>query len=322
MMAEAENRNPLWYKREAITALLPYAVWEERDGRPEMFNTILHAAGASRRGEFMWNHITEFISTLFSEASPRAATLASPHLPWNKLTDRQDLVQQWIKMVSVAPHTEELAQGTVDTLLQIASNRDLLQHITPEAWSRLTLRPSLPPVCWGRSLGTNHHVVEAVRALKDIEVLKSYFLLVWSEWNHLFDNGLEEMCTSIPKDFGGIGMRKHRADLIQRLDYVLGQLDRGPGYLAQHDRYLRRENYLQQRKDRYQQLRGILLGANAEATSCMPHLKIPILCVLTLIPDTHRISHGIDVCTPSFISIVSRLKRSVLPLRALFTPLL
>ena len=30
MMAEAEDRDPLWLKREAITALFPYAVWEER----------------------------------------------------------------------------------------------------------------------------------------------------------------------------------------------------------------------------------------------------------------------------------------------------
>ena len=270
----------------------------------------------------MHSRATEFVSTLFSEASPRAAILASPHLSWGSLTDEQDLVQQWVKMVSVAPHTEELAQGAVDTLLQIASNPDLLQHITPEAWSLLTLLPSLPSSCWGRVRGTQPHVVEAVRALKDIEVLKSYFLLVWSEWSHLYDDGLEEMCTSIPKDFGGIGMGQHRADLIQRLDYVLGQLDRGPGYLAQHHPDLRREDNVQEMKDQYQRLRGILLGANTEAISCTPHLTIPILCALTLIPDTHRISYGVDACTPPSIPIALRLKRSVLPLRALFTPLL
>ena len=132
MMAEAEDWHPFWSQQVAITALLPFAVREERDGRPEMFNMILHAARASRLSGFMWDHIIEFFSTLFSDASPRAAILVSPHLPPSWLTDEQDLVQPWIKMVSVAPHTEELAQAAVDTLLQIASDPDLLQHITPE----------------------------------------------------------------------------------------------------------------------------------------------------------------------------------------------
>ena len=322
MMAEAEDQHLLWLKHMAITTLLPHAVREERDGQPEMFNTILHVARAFREPEFMWDEIIEFVSTLFSEASPRAAILASPHLPWRRLKDRQDLVQQWIEMVSVTPHTEELAQGAVDTLLQVASRPDLLQNITPEAWSWLTLRPSLPPVCIGQALGTNHRVVEAVRALKDLEVLKSYFLLVWSEWGWIKDGGLNEMCISILEDFGGIGMGRHRADLIQRLDHVLGQLDHGLGYLAKHNPYIREENHVQGMKDQYQQLRGKLLGANTEAISRTPHLMIPILCVLTLILDAHRISHDVYVCTPSPMSIVLGLKRSVPPLPTLFVLLL
>ena len=308
-MAEAENRVPLWDKREAITALLPYAVWEERDGRPEMFNTILHAAGASREQEFMWNEVIKFISTLFSEASPRAAILASPHLPWSLLTDRQDLVQQWITMASVAPHTEELAQGAVDTLLQIASNRDLLQHIIPEAWSWLTLRPSLPPFRRVRGFG-KYRIVKAIQALKDIEVLKSYFLLVWSEWDTLCYDGLDEMRTSILEDFGGIGMRQHRVDLIQRLDHVLGQLDRGLENFTQHQPYLD-ENDVQERKNDYRTLRETLLGANTEAISRTPRLTAPALHVLTPTLDAHRIPRGVHVCTPSPVSIVARLECSI-----------
>ena len=225
----------------------------------------------------MWGRIIEFISTLFSEASPRAAILASPHLPRSWLTDRQDLVQQWIKLVSVAPHTEEVAQDAVDTLLQIASYPNLSQHITPEAWSWLTLRPSLPPFCWGRSLGTKRHVVEAVRALKDLEVLKSYFLLIWSEWDHLDDDSLNEMCTSILEDFNEIGMGQHCADLIQRLDHVLEQLDRGLEYLEQHDPYIAEED-LQRRKDKYQKLRRTLLETDTEAIGRTPHLTMKTLC--------------------------------------------
>ena len=279
-MTEAEDRVPLQLKRKAITTLLPYAVWQERDGQPEMFNTILHAAGASKMSEFVWYHIIEFVSTLFSDASPRAAILASPHLPWYRLTDRRDLVQWWTAMASVVPHTEEVAQGVVDTLLQIASYPGLLQHITPEAWSWLTLQPSLPPVCTGRHCGTSRPVVKAVRALKDIKVLKSYFLLVWSEWDRLYYAGLDEMCTSILEDFGGIWMGQHRTDLIQRLDHVLGQLDRGLEYLTQHNPDITEEN-LQRRKDQYQKLRDILLEMDTEVISRTLHLAILTLCVLT-----------------------------------------
>ena len=320
-MTEAEDRVPLWLKRKAITTLLPYAVWQERDGRPEMFNTILLAARASKMPGFMWDHVTEFISTLFTEASPRATLLVSPHIPWYFLTDRRDLIQWWITAASIVPHTEEVAQGVVDALLQIASSGSLLQHITAEAWSWLTRRPSLPPVCKGRHLGTCRPVVEAVRSLNDIEVLKSYFLLVWSEWNYLRYDGFDNMRTSILVDFGGIEMGHHRGDLIQRLGHVLKQLDRGPEYLAQHNPGFD-EDDVRRRKDQYRKLREILLGANIEAISRTPHVTIPTLRVLTLTLDTHRIPHSVYVCTPSPVSVVTRLDRSIPPFYALFTPLL
>ena len=301
-IAEAEDRDLLWFKYKAITVLLPYAVREDRDGRPEMLNAIIHAARAS--GMRWWDRVTEpLISTLFDEPSPRAAILASPYIRWDLLEDRQDLVRQWIKMVSVAPHTEELAQGVVDTLLQIASYPDLLQHIPPEAWSWLTLRPSLPPVCMGRRRGTDGRIVNAVRALKDIEVLKSYFLLVWSEWDYLNDDGFDETCTSISEDFSGIGMGQHRADLIQRLDHVLQQLDRGLEYLRQQNPYIYEED-LQRSKDQCQKLRGMLLEMGPEAIDCMPHLTMKTLCVLIHALNAYRISHGVHVRTPSPMSVV------------------
>ena len=228
----------------------------------------------------MWYRISEFVSTLFFNASPRAAILVSPHLPWGLLADRQDLAQRWVTAASVVPHIEEVLQGVVDTLLQIAFYHDLLQHITPEAWSWLTLRPALPPVHGGRLLGTDGPVVNAVRALKDIEVLKSYFLLIWSESDNPEGDGLGEMCTSILEDFGGIGMGQHRADLIQRLDHILGQLDLGLEYLTQRDPDITEED-LQNRKDQYQKLRETLVEANTEVISRTPHLAILTLCVLT-----------------------------------------
>jgi hypothetical protein len=65
-------------------------------------------------------------------------------------------------------------------------------------------QPSLPPECSGRSRGSSADVVRQIRGLGDIEILKSYLLLVWSEWDHVGDEqsgGLAEMQISIREDF-------------------------------------------------------------------------------------------------------------------------
>ena len=183
-MVEAEDICLLQSKRKAITALLPYAVWRERDGQPEILDTILHAARASRTSAFMWRHIIQSVSTLLSGASPRAIVLASPHIPWGWLTNRGGLIQQWAATTSVVPYTEEVAESVVGTLLQIASNDTLLRQVTADVWSWLIKRPSLPPgICWGHDLETCARTIETIRALNDVEILKSYLLLVWSEWD-------------------------------------------------------------------------------------------------------------------------------------------
>ena len=312
-MAEAEDYRSLRSKCMAITTLLPYAVWQERDGQPETFDTIIRAARASRMWDLVWYHVNIFFSTLLSEASPRVVALVSPYINWWFLRDRGDLVQWWAAAASAVPYTEEVAQGVVDTLLQIASEDRLVRYIPADVWSWLTKRPSLPPICRGRYLGTYARVVKVVRGLKDIEILTSYLLLVWSEWHTL--DGCDEMCTSIRGDFCGIGMGHHRADLIQRLDHVLGQLDRGLEYLAQHGSELN-EDGLRGRNYRYQKLRETLL----EIDSRTLHLTVILLRVLTPSPDAHRIPHNIYVCTPSLMSVVSQPERLVLPLPALFVP--
>ena len=259
-MAEARDYPLLRSKRKAVGALLPYAVWQERDGRPEMLIAILHAARASRMGWFMWHHVGRLVGAPLSNASPDTIVLVSPHIPWDSLTDKESLVQRWVVAASTVEHTEEATRDVVDTLLQIASNSSPLQHITAEVWSQLTKRPSLPPICKGRCLGTDGHVVEAVRALKDVEILKSYYLLVWSEWDCLYNDGFCKMCISILEDFSGIGMGHHRADLIQRLDHVLEQLDCGLEHFKQHNPQFG-EDVLRIRKVQYQQLRETLLGS-------------------------------------------------------------
>ena len=318
MMAEAGDHHPLQSKHKPISALLTYAAWLERDGRPKMFNTILHAARASKMSGFMWHHVTQFVSTLFSKASPHATILASPHIPWFLLTDRKDLIRLWAAAAFIVPHTEEVAQGVVDTLLQIASSDELVSHIPVGLWSWLIKRPSLPPVCTGCYLGTDGPVVEVVRALKDIEVLKSYFLLVWSEWDYLYNDCFDKMRTSILEDFSGVGMGCHRADLIQRLDHVLEQLDRGLEYLTQHNPDFT-EGRMRRMKNQYQKLRGTLLETNTKAIIRMLNSAIATFRhVLTPTLDAHRIPRGIYVCTSSPVPIVSRLEHSVPPFHTLF----
>ena len=301
-----------WYflrsKYKAITALLPCAVWWERDGRPEMLDTILHAARASGRSRFMWFRIHQFVSPLLFEASPRAVILTSPHTHWDLLTYRGDLIQHWAATVSVVPHTEEIAQSVVDTLLQIASQDELLLYIPVDLWSWLTKRPSLPPICEGRYVGTRPHVVEAVRALKDVQVLKSYLLLVWSELVTLPSDGFVRMCTSIREDFGGIGMGHHRADLVQHLDRVLEQLDKGLEYLKQRNPKLN-EGSLRGMKYRYGVFKRILLETNLEAITRMSYPIIVLLYILTR-ADVRRIPHNIYVRASPSMSIASYLELS------------
>ena len=202
------------------------------------------------------------------------------------------------------PHTEDVAQSVVDTLLQIARRDELVWYIPIDLWSWLTKRSSLAPICWGRRSGTQHSTVRLIRALKDIEALKSYLLLVWSEWDISCD--FSETCTSIREDFGGIGLGHHRADLIQRLDHVLGQLDCGLDYLNRQNHYLN-EGDIREMGDRRGRLGEVLLEANIEgiARTCYP--KVMLLSILTQV-DIHRISRNIYVRTSPPMSIVSRLE--------------
>ena len=298
-MAEAEDYDLLRSKRKAITTLFPWAVWRERDGQPEMFNMILRATGASRTSTFMWHHVDQFTSTLLSEASPRAIVLASPHILWYQLRDRDDLIRCWVSAASAVPYSEEIAQGVVDMLLQIASGCGVW-YIPVNLWLWLTKRPSLPPICSGRDCGTPGSIVEAVRALNDIEVLKSYLLLVWSEWDTLYTDGFNKMCTLIREDFGGFEMGHHRTDLIQRLDHILGQLDRGLEYFQQHKPWFD-EYDLQKRSNRYRKLRETLVEINSRTSFtdyALPYTDSS--------PDGHRIPHDIYMCPPSPVSIASR----------------
>jgi len=270
-MADAGEPRKLLDKHKAITTLLPYAVWQERNGRHEVLDVCLRAAGVANVPAFVWYRSSRFANIFPSKATPRAIVLASPHFRWISLAERGDLVQQWVAAVSVTPYPEEVAQSVVDVLLEVSSRPEFWPYITSDVWPWLKRQPSLPPACAGRRFGTYSNNVKVVRGLKDPEVFKSYLVLVWSEWDPLWDSGFDEMCVSIPQDFGGSGMGHHHADLIQRLDYVLGQLGRGIDYLRQHRTGVNEYSFGKM-KDQYGKLRGILLEVNIKAiarTSCL-----------------------------------------------------
>ena len=211
--------------------LFPYAIRLEQDGQHPMADAISRVwtsnPKASRLGPIrppaVW-----LLGKLDGPPLHRAIPLIVPQINW------------------------KAGQDVVDLLLQIASVHSLLPHIPIEIWAWLKERPSLPPVSRGRCLGTARAIICRIRDLGDIEILKSYFLVVWSEWDFLYPDGIEEMEISIREDFGGIEMKWHRKDLIVRLDCVLEQLED-----TRHDE-------VQYKKEQYGGLKEVLLEVDGE----------------------------------------------------------
>jgi len=261
-MARDGDLDQIWSKRKAIVALFPYVVWRDRGGDHRVVDAFLGIAKAPKIGTLL----TEPITMLFEEASPdspnRVVTLLSPYAHWEFPFD-SDTVTWWAAAIVAVPYTEEVGQSVVDTLLQITSDGLLRLSIPIDIWAWLKKRISLPPICKGRSVGTSYSVVRMVRKLRDIKILESYFLLVWSEWDPIYsDAGLVEMCTSIREDLGGIVA--NREVLIKRLDHVLGELDRGLEHLKQCNPSLD-ERHILAAREQYNTLKKTLLEVDREA---------------------------------------------------------
>ena len=256
----------LSFEHKAIDALLPHAASLEQLGDQNMLGALSRIARASGPYAFMWQSFGQYADTLLNGPTPpslnRAVVLLSPCMSWDRWDE--NLVSRWAATVSATPYSEEIGWSVIDTLLQLARTVHLSPYIPADVWARLKEQPSLPPVCMGRRKGTNGGVVRRVRRLGDLDVLKSYFLLVWSEWDPLGDFGFVEMQVSIVKDLGGIGAQHHREDLIDRLDYVLGQLDRGFGYLKRHQPWLQ-EHEVNTGKEQYKTLRKLLVEVDQKA---------------------------------------------------------
>jgi hypothetical protein len=255
-------------KLKAINSLFLYAVRLERDGQRGMIDAIICLASKSTSRQFMWHHIVPYVSTWFNESSSpslnRAITLAAPRTNWNWGPYTQNAVARWAAAALAIPYSEEVGRSVVDALLQIAFHDCLRPHIPTEIWAWLKRRPFLPPVCQGRFMSTKPDVVRHIRGLGDIELLKSYLFTVWSEWNYLYDSGLLEMEIVIREEFEGMVMWRHREDLIERLDHVLGQLDQDLDYFIRYRPKIG-EGHIPYAKEQYGRLKKELVEVDEVA---------------------------------------------------------
>ena len=298
-MVEATDPNSIRDKRKAISALFPYAVYLARNRQQQMVETFLRALGASNSNhrEFVWSRIGPYITPLFGGPTPPFLNsyimLASPCIPWRSELVDEYAVTRWAAATSAVSYTEEICQSVVSALLQIASTDSLRPYIPIDVWMWLEKRPSLPPKCPGRSVGTAGGVVRHIRALGDVGILKSYLLLAWSEWNWVYDLSFTEMGVSIREDFGGVGMRCHREDLIERLDQILGQLDRGLEFLQQHKPSIIKID-IRIAKEQYTELKRVLLEVDGEAMSTLT--RTPQRLILFNLLTIHTESHSTFAC--------------------------
>ena len=262
------NPNPILSKRKALSVLFVYAASLGQNEHQRMAEAISRAASASDSRGFVWRHAGPYITTIFD--GPRAPalnwviTLVSSQVCWDGELHDENAVVRWAATVLTVQDSGELDWSVVDALLQIASINSLRPHIPVEIWARSKRHPSLPPSCRGRLMGTEQSVVHHVRSLRDIEILKSYFLLVWSESHSLPASSLGSMVISIEEDFSGIGMWRDREDLVNYLDHILGELDNQLTYPLLY-RWRASEDAVQHARSQYTVLRGTLLEVDARA---------------------------------------------------------
>lgn len=313
-------------KHKAVSALFPHIVYcIEHGDHPTMVDAFTHAVRVLRSRYLIWGHVETFVTTLFNKPSTPSLdwtiVLASPHIPCFNMLHGKGVVVRWVAAATATPYTEYVGRSVVGALLHIASIDHLLPHLPVDVWAWLKKVPSLPPQCSGRSWGSKRAVVCQVRALGDIEVLKAYLLLIWSEWDCISalgwdfvaslqqhiptrQSGLTEMQASLREDFSGIRMGHHRKDLIDRLDHILEQLDRGLGHLEQHKPGVN-ECYIKMAKEEYEGLRRVLLEIEGEAADTLARMFHRLILFHLLIPVVVcRIQFNLHVCSATPMSMI------------------
>ena len=284
-MIEAADPHVIARKRKAISTIIIFAISLERDGQQGMLDVAVRALRWAPCWErVLWWKALQHTDKLFEESSlpsmNRFIALISPYRYWSSFGKGEKQVDRWATAVLAVPYTEEAGQSVVDTTLQIASEDSLQPRIPIGVWALFMELPSLPPTCPGRSLGTKPDVIRHVRGLGDLEILKSYFLLVWYEWEHLSVDHINAMEVSIQEDFCGTEMGWHREELVQRLDHVVGELDRGLEYFKQHTTVFDSEDDIRGAKEGYERLKNVLLEVERGVALETPPCTSPRLTLL------------------------------------------
>ena len=266
-MVSADEPYPIFSKRKAISTLLPHAIFLEQGGQQGTIDTIFRAARASGSEHFMWRRIALYVSRLFEKRShpslDRVITLISPYLPWRDTLNSKIMVERWAAAASAIPYTEEVGWSVVGALLRIAFADNLRSRIPTQMWEWMKKKPSLPPMYHKSPQGKILDVFLFVSQLGDIELLKLYLLLVWSDRRVPDpDNGYTEK--SVKEAFGGVGMECHRRDLIERLDHVLRQLDERLENCRERRYGLYREYDLKEAKKTYTKYKDALLEVDGQ----------------------------------------------------------
>ena len=231
-----------------------------------MIDAIFHLGWTLPPWDLFGDRIRQYTVTLLKKPIPpslnRAILLLSPYtsiFDWDKT-----MVDKWVVAASAVLYSEEVGRSVVDMLLQLASSDTGRQYIPIDMWAWLEKQPSLHPGCRGRDWGRGRDLVCYVRQFGDLNVLTSYFLLVWSEWVIYGDEGFDEMQASIIKDLSGIGEQHHREDLIRRLDYILGEMDRGLNYFKRYQPWIE-EDDIRMGREQHETLRRVLLEVEGKA---------------------------------------------------------
>ena len=265
-MVESADSRHVFSKRKAISTLLPHAIFLEQDGQQGMIDTIFRAARASQSTEFMWHRVVRYISRLFEKRSPssldRVIILAAPYLPWRSVLNSTTAVSRWVTAVLAIQYTDEIGESVVDALFDIVRVEFLRPHIPIDVWRLLKRRPPLPPA-YREAMLSHPGTIQCIQRFGDVEILKSYFLVVWLDRVFPDLDMFNEMLNSIREDFGGVGMGGHRRDLIERLDSVLGQLNQQLEFPQQYTSQLNQSS-LRKAHKRYAQLRDMLLEFGRE----------------------------------------------------------
>jgi hypothetical protein len=302
-LVEAADRDQIRSKCKAISAVFPYAVILGRSGAQEMLDVFSRFVRITD-WRFVWHRLRPYATALFDEPSPPSLNLAIVLLsscePWDGLMDDGKVVTRWAAAASALPPTEEVCQSVAKTFSRIVPNPSQLLHIPIESWVFLKEVSTPPRLGWKYHYTSSQDTVRHFRGLGDVDILKSYFLFIWSEWAWL--HGVDEMLVSIREDLWGIGMGPHRDDLIQRLDYVLGRLDQGLWDFHTRQEWGINWDDVQLRKRDFESLKAALLEVDREAMDILARAYLK-----SIFFDEYTHSHGRvqDLTRPSLVLYLS-----------------